>query len=126
MAKETQTITRLCRNYKVELIRHKSIKVTNTENGKSASFNMFDLAEYDSYNLSYLGHIIGITEKTVTIVEEHCYNKWKAIQAGEYTKKNEWDGPAIHRLKLDSFAWRNYDFNLEKTRKDNHETSMYI
>lgn len=124
MSKEI--ITKLCRNYKCEIVKNTSIKVTNIENNKNTSFKMFDLAEYDSYNLSYLGHIVGITDKTITIVEEHCFDKWKAIQAGTHVKKDEWDKPRIHRLKLDSFAWRNYDFNLAKTRNENHETSMYI
>lgn len=124
-----EAITRLDGNYKLEIVPGKSIKAIDFKGlveGKSASFNMFDLAEYDSYNLSYLGYIVGITEKTVTIVEEHDFDKWKGIKAGTYTKKHEYDKPHIHRLKLNEFAWRNYDFNLQQTRKDNHETSMYI
>lgn len=69
-------------------------------------FRIGDQAEYDSYNLSYLGEIVAITEKTVTI-------------RPKYETKTR-------RLSLDTFAWRNWDFNLEETMKQNAETSMYI
>lgn len=69
-------------------------------------FSVGDMAEYDSYNLSYYGPIVSIGEKTVTI---KC--KW--------TDKKT-------RLSFDKFAWRNYDFNVEKAASDNADTMMYI
>lgn len=100
--------------YTLVIERNESITVCrhNVFNGKSYSdsdpltFKIGDIAEYDSYNLSYLGKIVSITEKTVTI--EPRYEKTK------------------RRLKLYEFAWRNYNFNLEQVEKENHETSMYI
>jgi hypothetical protein len=68
-----------------------------------------DLAEYDSYNLSYTGKITKITEKCVTIVA--------------------YPGSTIettHRLDLNTFCWRNWDFNAAETAARNAETSMYI
>jgi hypothetical protein len=63
-----------------------------------------ELAEYDSYNLSYTGKITKITEKCVTIVSYGT----------------------THRLDLSSFCWRNWDFNAAETAARNAETSMYI
>lgn len=124
-----QPITRIAGNYKAVIVPKVSIKAidfTGLVEGKSTEFKMFDICEYDSYNLSYLGYIIGITEKTIMVVEEHDFNKWKGLKDGSYVKKNEWDKPQVHHMKLQQFCWRNYDFNLEATRKENHETSMYI
>lgn len=59
------------------------------------------LAEYDSYNLSYIDKIKSITDKTVT------------FENGR-------------RLKLEEFCWRNWDFNLEEVEKRNHETMMVL
>jgi hypothetical protein len=57
------------------------------------SFSVGDAAEYDSFNLSYWGKIKSITEKSITIAES-----W---------------GSRSRRLKLDTFAWRNWDWTLE-------------
>ena len=70
------------------------------------TFRVGDICEYDSYNLSYLGTIVKITEKAVTITPR-------------YSKETV-------RLSLYVFCWRNYNFDLEKTEKQNHETSLYI
>lgn len=69
-------------------------------------FKIGDIAEYDSWNLVYLGEIVSITEKTVTIQPKYENKKY--------------------RLKLEQFAWRNYDFDLERINKENFETRMYI
>lgn len=71
------------------------------------SFSVGDYAEYDSYNLSYIGPIVKITDKTITIA---C----------------QYDITNIRRLCLHEFCWRNYNFNLDKTTKENLETSYYI
>lgn len=69
------------------------------------TFNVGDQAVYDSYNLTYVGEIVAIGPKTVTIVN----------QFGE--KK---------RLSIYEFNWRNRHFDLEKIARDNHATSMCI
>lgn len=95
-------------SYKVEIERNKSIRISGTHWGKpcDTSFALGDTAEYDSYNLHYLGEITSITDKTVTIV-------------GRFTKRAK-------RLKLKEFVWRNANFNLEAISQQNALTSMSI
>lgn len=61
------------------------------------SFAVGDVAEYDSYNLSYTGVIKSITAKTVTIV----------------------DGSLTRRLATGDFARRNRHFTIEASAKRN-------
>lgn len=103
--------------YNVDVIKNKSIRVRTSRHKWSrvtqetklqdfdTTFNIGDSAEYDSYNLSYVGTIKSITHKTVTIIER--------------------DG-TTHRLNLRQFCWRNYDFNLDETLKSNQEISYTI
>lgn len=77
---------------------------------RGASFVVGDTAEYDSYNLSYTGEIVKITDKCVTIVA------YKGHRGMEKT----------HRLDLDTFCWRNHNFDAVETARQNAETSMYI
>lgn len=74
----------------------------------SRTFTVGDTAEYSSYNMSYLGKIVKITPKVVTIVKGESYSSTKAC------------------LKLHHFDWRNHDFDLEKTREHNRIESMCI
>lgn len=67
-------------------------------------FRVGDKAEYDSYNLSYIGTITKITNKTVTI-EAHG---------------------RTHRLNLYQFAWRNYDFDLAQRTEYNNKEMMCL
>lgn len=64
------------------------------------TFKVGDLAEHDSYNLTYTGRIKSITAKTVSIVDD-CIDS------------------RVRRLSLYQFAWRNWDFNAAKVAKDN-------
>lgn len=80
--------------------------VTIEFNGKKNEFVIGDMAEYDSYNLSYHGEILSITDKTVTFKEKYSTRK--------------------RRLKLSEFAWRNYNFNLEESNARNTEISYTI
>jgi hypothetical protein len=91
--------------YKINVTKGDMITVIR-EGHEPNSFKIGDMAEYDSYNLSYYGPIVSITEKTVTIKDKHFDRKY--------------------RLKLDTFAWRNYNFNLEKTVQENADTMQYI
>lgn len=76
---------------------------------QKTTFRVGDTAEYDSYNLKYLGEITKITQKAITIVA------YKGTQS-----------ETAHRLSLYEFCWRNDDFDLEKVRAENAETSMCI
>lgn len=87
----------------------KSIQIFREKNGvitECKSFQVGDQAEYDSYNLSYYGEILAITDNTVTIA--HSY------------------GGKKHRLDLNTFCWRNYNWVWAQTQAENHKTMMYI
>lgn len=94
-------------SYDVTICKNKSITVScyyaNAKEPKQTinTFSIGDFAEYDSYNFSYTGVITAITDKTVTIVAH------KGTQ-------NE----ATFRLKIHSFCWRNWNFDLQKIRKE--------
>lgn len=68
------------------------------------TFKLGDVAEYDSYNLSYLGVIAAIGERTVTL-EAHGRR---------------------HRLSIFDFSWRNRHLDLEATAKRNLDTMQCI
>ncbi|HIK67970.1 MAG TPA: hypothetical protein EYF95_08385 [Flavobacteriales bacterium] len=72
-------------------------------------FRVGDWAEYDSWNLNYLGQIVAITNKTVTIVD--------------YPDSHN---PCKKRLDLHTFCWRNFSKSVEEKRAANAETRMYI
>jgi len=69
-------------------------------------FEVGSEAEYDSFNLSYTGTIVSITDKTVTIQPPY--------------------GDKKKRLKIATFQWRNWNFDAEETSRKNSETMMYI
>lgn len=68
------------------------------------TFELGGHAEYDAYNLSYVGVITAIGEKTVTIQ----------------------DGKKTRRLSLYEFAWRNHDFDRGTIAARNSETLQCI
>lgn len=68
------------------------------------TFKVGDQAEFDSYNLSYVGKILAITEKTVTI-EGHSR-------------------PC--RLDIYEFDHRNHDFDLAAINERNNVVSQTI
>lgn len=70
----------------------------------SITFRVGDVAEYDSFNLSYTGKILAIGEKTVTICAEMTGNRG-----------------AKSRLSLYDFSRKNRDFNLAEISKRNSE-----
>lgn len=71
----------------------------------SRSFAVGDIAEYDSYNLSYTGTIVSITEKTITIQP----------RSGK-----------VRKLSLHTFSWRNNDFDAAETFRSNSEIMQSI
>lgn len=71
------------------------------------TFYIGDSAEYDSYNLHYVGKITAIKEKYVEIEEPYGNDK-------------------RHRLDIYTFNRRNWDFNADRIAKENFEESQYI
>jgi len=65
------------------------------------TFKIGDLCERDSYNLVYVGRIVAIGAKTVTIAHQHSNRKT--------------------RMSLDEFSRRNRDFDLQAINKRNSE-----
>lgn len=68
----------------------------------ATKFEVGDVAEYNSFNISYTGRITSITAKTVTIV---------AYQ-GTTSERS-------YRLPLQKFDFHNRHFDAEETRKSN-------
>ena len=101
------------RSYNLFITSGASVEIhTHRENGELVNVKVFrlgDVAEYDSFNLSYTAKIVGITTKNV--VFDISYND---------------DEPRTKRLKMEKFAWRNHDFDVEATRERNAITSMSI
>lgn len=78
---------------------------TNRVNGPQTFDRVFkigDQAEYDSFNLKYVGTIVAIGPRTVTV--KHYPNS-----------------PEVTRLGLFEFVDRNWDFDSAKTEKYNAE-----
>lgn len=93
-------------DYSVEVVPGKSISIFE----KGTLLNVMeigDLAEYDSYNLSYFGPIVKITDKAVTIAERHGAKR-------------------LHRLDFNTFCWRNKHFDAKKAEDKNFETMQYL
>ncbi len=101
-----QIIKRSYATYTVEIdAKEKTISVTR-DGHDTVSFKVGDTAIYDSYNLYYTGTITNITDKTVTF-----------HRAGYESAK---------RIKIEEFAWRNYDYDAKRVAEENAETSWYI
>jgi hypothetical protein len=102
-------------HYSVEVVRNLYIKIKCNKTGLENKFKLGDSAEYDSYNLSYYGTIMGITDKTVIIV---CRHDMIAHRRNEPVHRK--------RVKLENFCWRNIKFDLDEVQKRNTETSHSI
>lgn len=86
-------------------------KITIFKNGvEGTSFMVGEKAEYDSWNLRYIGDIAKITPNTVTIIA------YKGHSGMEQT----------HRLDMNSFCYRNWDFNYGEAVSYNQNESMYL
>lgn len=96
--------------HSAEIERNVSIRIFGLYYGQAfdKTFKIGDYAEYDSYNLSYFGKIVSITDKSVTIEERYGST------------------PRRHRLKLSQFTWRNYDFDVDAKQAENSNTMNYI
>ena len=91
-----------------EVERNKSIRIYGKYSNRDfdKTFKMGESAEYDSFNLTYYGEIVGISNKTVQIKESH--------------------GGRIHRLDLYTFMWRNHNFDVDAAFEHNANERMYI
>lgn len=104
-------------NYNVSVEKNKSLSIdclyTNAHSPKQTSvrFEIGGEAVYGSYNLTYTGKIISITEKTVTIDTE---------------MSNGFGTTEKRRLSLADFCNYNWDFNSEKIARENAIESMCI
>jgi hypothetical protein len=106
-------------DFEVKIVPQQEIVIRQVpdENGRykwtcdvsERTFRVGDWAEYDSWNLNYLGQIVAITNKTVTIVD--------------YPNSHN---PRKRRLDLHTFCWRNFSKSIEQKRADNADTRMYI
>ena len=85
------------------------------------TFVVGDVAEYDSFNLSYTGTIEKITEKGI-----HIHTGWFKSAHGGTTNNPASNKKEIKRLDLNAFCWRNYNFDAAETAKNNAEEMMYI
>ena len=72
------------------------------------TFGIGDRAEYDSYNLTYVGTIVSIGAKTVTI---------------QHGTRHQ---PERSRLSLEQFASRNWNFDEKKIKEYNDKESQCI
>lgn len=91
--------------YRVEVLKHEYVSIF--KNGELVNlFVVGDEAEYDSYNLSYTGKIVGITDSRVTIRKPHA------------------NGDTY--LSMYEFCWRNYGFDAEQVAQKNHEAMQYL
>lgn len=100
--------------YNADILPGKWIRIFGNFKNRTAgpldydiTFEIGDTAEYDSYNLIYTGEITNIGAKTVT------------IKHPGYSSKSS-------RLTIAEFADKNWDFDLERIAKHNHEESYYI
>lgn len=94
--------------WSVELKKDHSISIFDT-GALCNTFAIGDRAEYDSYNLSYIGVIRGISRGRITIV----------AYEGTQMERHHW-------LSLYQFCQRNHGFVLDEVLKINQDAMMNI
>lgn len=98
----------LRKGHYAEIVPGKSIRLFGTvregERSFSRTFELGDPAEYDSYNVSYVGKIKAIAPNTVSIVSDEGTSHEKT-----------------HRLNLENFERRNWDFSEARARQRNRD-----
>ena len=122
MKNTTVVIENVEKGQHVEITPKKSVRLYGTRskwNRKTGNmedvsyditFNIGDMAEYNAYNLKYVGRIVSIG-KCVTIEEDNGH---------------ELGGATRHRLSVHEFNWRNIDFDLNKINEYNSDMMMSI
>lgn len=96
--------------YRTTLVPQQHVIVERIEGGTVISakrFEVGDIVEYDSFNMSYMGKITNITAKCVIVKIDPCRRLTRRMKPGE-------------------FAWRNWNFNASSAQAKNSETSNYI
>ena len=73
---------------------------------RGTTFVIGDTCEQSSYNLSYHGKIVKITDKAIHVQKEY--------------------GGCLKRMSVEEFCWRNFDFNAAESTRKNHEEMMYL
>lgn len=99
-------------HYRTTLVAKSHVIVERLEGDKLITMKRFeigDMAEYDSFNLSYYGPIVAIGNKTIS------------IRASKYS-----DCESHTRLKADTFAWRNWNFDQNRVASKNSNTMTFI
>lgn len=98
--------------YRLFVTPGKNVEIhTHRENGELINVKVFrigDIAEYALFNLSYTAPIISITSKNVIFDVGYKTSQAKS-----------------KRLRMEKFAWRNHNFDIETTSRRNSE-SMHI
>lgn len=100
--------------YNADVLPGHSIRIHGTMTNHCKGPQEFDMifevgqkAVYDSFNLKYVGTIVAIGAKTVTIKHyDHC--------------------SGVTMLDLYTFCDRNYNFNLARIEAENNEESRYL
>jgi hypothetical protein len=97
--------------HNADVVKNETIRIFGNYCSKDydKTFKVGDIAEYDSYNLSYMGTIVSISDKGVGILPQHGCR-----------------GGKVQRLGLDEFCWRNHNLDVAAKTAENHETMMYI
>ena len=96
-------------SYRVTNMPKAYVVVERLKNGAVVSMKRFELgdrAEYDSYNMRYVGTIVAIGAKTITI------------------KETQYRDGRNHRLDTRTFAFRNWDFDDAAIAEHNWIASM--
>ena len=95
-------------SYRVTNVPKAYVVVERLRNGEVISMKRFEIgdrAEYDSFNMRYVGVITAIGAKTITIKEKYQYGR-------------------NHRLDTRSFAFRNWDFDALEIAEHNWIAAM--
>jgi hypothetical protein len=109
----TATVKRFHEEFTVESRIHKgedkaknAIVITNNRTGTSLRFDVGGDCVIGAYNLVYTGSIVSISEKTVTIKEDH--------------------GTRLKRFTYQKFVDWNHNYDAERIAKRNADTMMSI
>jgi hypothetical protein len=103
----TWTSSAIIKTYSDQKAKTVTIVIENEmgEITKETKFGIGDPCEYDwPHNLRCVGMIVGITKKTVKIMPP--------------------DGTPLRVLKFREFSWRNFDFELKSSPRENSVASM--
>lgn len=95
--------------FNAEIVPGESIRIWGTYSNREfdRTFKLGEYAVYGSYNLIYTGEIVKIGAKTVTV-------------------KHYRDSDRVTQMDLNTFVWRNFDYDAQRIADRNADTMMYI